>query len=145
MALLVRDRGFLPEDWRHGYLPLAALSDNPGGSGVDLPDPDLSATEWRRLRGLLPGLGLVRLGARHFGDLAALDLAREIRAQGYRGRLRIHGAVLARDLTMIRRAGIDEVELTPEQARLQPAEHWHYRSDWLPDARGQGAGASGLL
>ncbi|WP_168192110.1 DUF934 domain-containing protein [Pararhodobacter marinus] len=139
MTILVKDGGFMPEDWQAGYVPLAALSNAPGQAGVDLSTPQLGREEWARLCRLLPQIGLVRVKMRHFGDVAALDLAQAIRRTGYRGRLRAHGAVLARIYTMARRAGFDEIELDPEQARLQPAEHWRNVPDWSPARRGGGA------
>ena len=135
MSVLVRDGGFVPEDWTQGYVPLPALCDHPGGAGVDLRTPELGARDWARLCRLLPELGLVRIALRHFADVAALDLARAIRAQGYAGRLRAHGAVLAGLYTLTRRAGFDEIELDPEQARLQPAEHWRFEPGWSPAGR----------
>ncbi len=137
MAVLVSDTGFRMDDWAWGYVPLAALADQPcrqEPAGVDLSSPALSRHDWDRLCRLLPQLSLVRVRLRHFGDTAALDLAREIRARGYVGRLRAHGAVLARLYTLLRRSGFDEVELDRDQARMQPAEHWRYERGWQPPA-----------
>jgi len=136
MSVLVKDWGFVPEDWTQGYVPLWALSDHPGGAGVDLRTPEIGARDWARLCALLPELGLVRIELRHFADVAALDLARAIRAEGYAGRLRAHGAVLAGLYTLTRRAGFDEIELDRDQARLQPAEHWRFEASWSPARRG---------
>ena len=138
MTVLVKDWGFVPDDWNTGYVPLAALSNRPGRVGGDLSSPDLGRGEWARLCQLLPELGLVRIRFRHFADVAALDLARSIRARGYAGRLRAHGAVLAGLYTLSRRAGFDEVALDCEQARLQPAEHWRYETTWSPTRRRAG-------
>ena len=135
MTVLVRDGEFVADDWRAGYVPLAALSDHPGQAGVDLPSAELARADWERLCALLPELGLVRIRLRHFGDVAALDLARAIRMRGWRGRLRAHGAVLASLYTLARRAGFDEVELDADQARLQPAEHWRFEPGWSPVRR----------
>ena len=33
MTVLVTDSGFIPDDWRHGYVPLAALSAQPDQAG----------------------------------------------------------------------------------------------------------------
>ncbi len=146
MTVLVRDTGFAPDDWRTGYVPLAALADRPdseGPVGADLSSPALSQHDWQRLCALLPHLGLVRIRLRDFGDVAAFDVARAIRAQGYDGRLRAHGAVLARLYTMTRRAGFDEVELDRRQARMQPAEHWRNEPGWHPAPRRRGAGDLG--
>ncbi len=135
MTVLVKDKTFVPDDWHAGYVPLAALTDWPDGVGVDLSSPELGARDWARLAMLLPRLELVRIRLRHFGDLAALDLAHAIRAAGYDGRLRAHGAVLARAYTLIRCSGFSEVELDHAQASRQPAEHWRLDSAWQPIPR----------
>ncbi len=135
MSVLVTDAGFGPENWKNGLVPLAALSDQPcniGPVAVDLSSPELSGRDWAQLRHHLPRLSMVRVHLRHFGDTASLDLARALRAQGFAGRIRAHGAVLARLYTLLRRAGFDEVELDREQARRQPAEHWQFESLWRP-------------
>ncbi len=139
MTVLVKDWGFVPDDWNAGYVPLAALANRPGLVGVDLNSPELGRRDWARLCQLLPELGLVRIRSRHFADVAALDLARAIRATGYQRRLRAHGAVLAGVYTLARRAGFDEIELDCEQARLQPAEHWRFETAWSPARRRAGA------
>ncbi|GAB4271122.1 MAG: DUF934 domain-containing protein [Pararhodobacter sp.] len=146
MVVLVTDRGFSEDDWCDGYVPIAALADQPDAAceagtrlGVDVAHAGLDRAEWLRLRRVLPLCGLVRVALRSVGDTEAYDLARDLRRAGYRGRLRAHGAVAARFYTLLRRAGFDEVELAPEQARRQPREHWHNVRDWTPHAgrRGQ--------
>ena len=119
-------------------MPLAALSAQPDQAGpvaVDLPSPDLDPADWARLCAALPRVAMIRVRLRHFGDVRALDLARAIRAQGYDGRLRAHGAVLAQAYTLTRRAGFDEVALDRDQARRQPPEHWHNNPFWRPRSR----------
>jgi len=129
MTVLVTDAGMIPDDWHGGFMP-------PGGQGgaLDLPSASLSREARARLISALPGLALIRIRFRHFGDTAALGLARDLRAQGFAGRLRARGAVLARSYTLLRRAGFDEVELDTDQARLQPPEHWHNEVHWQPRA-----------
>lgn len=127
MAVLVTDAGMVPDDWHEGFMPLGGQ-----GRALDLPSAALTRDQRAWLEQALPGLALIRLGLRHFGDTAALDLARALRGLGFRGRLRAHGAVLARSYTLLRRAGFDEVELDNDQARLQPPEHWHNETGWQP-------------
>jgi uncharacterized protein (DUF934 family) len=142
MAVLVTDLGFVGDDWRDGYVPVAALADSPAGAcevgtalAVDLARPKLDPGEWQRLRRALPQCSLVRVALRTVGDTQAYDLARDLRTAGYRGRLRAHGAVAARFYTLLRRAGFDEVELAPEQARRQPREHWQNERGWEPQSQ----------
>lgn len=135
MTVLVTDAGIAQDDWRYGYIPLAAVARRPDLAiplGIDLPDPALDAKERARLRALLPHAGLIRIALRQFGDTAALALARDLRLAGFHARLRAHGAVAARFYTMLRRSGFSEIELDARQARLQPEEHWCNAPDWLP-------------
>ena len=77
MTVLVTDSGFIPDDWRHGYVPLAALSAQPDQAGpvaVDLPSPDLDPADWARLCAALPRVAMIRVRLRHFGDVRALGL-----------------------------------------------------------------------
>lgn len=143
MTVLVTDKGFEQDNWRDGYVPLCAasgLGEVRNATGIDLPTPILSPPEWQRLRGLLPDTRLVRVALRHFGDTQALDLARDLRTLGFRGRLRAHGAVAARFYTLLRRSGFSEIELDARQARLQPVEHWRNETGWNPGPGAQGAG-----
>lgn len=139
MTVLVTDNGFAPDDWTHGTIPLAAVSDvwdTLFALGIDFKSPELSAREWGRLGQLLPRTGLIRICVRNFGDMEAFDLAKAIRMLGYTGRLRAHGAMLARCYTLARRVGFDEIELSPQQACRQPRELWRNIPDWNPDRRG---------
>lgn len=137
MGVLVKESGFVADDWGDGYVPLSALSNAAigvarGAVGVDLSSPELEPGSWQRLCEARERIGLIRVRLREFGDRAAFDLARALRAEGYSGRLRAHGAVLAGFYTLTRRAGFDEVELAPMQAGLQPGEHWRNERDWSP-------------
>lgn len=123
MTILVTDAGFTPDNWTGGF---------EGPQVADLHEAPLPEALRLRLFAGLTGLRMVRIELRHFGDTEALALARALRRAGYGGRLRAHGAVLARDYTLLRRAGFDEVELDYDQARLQPPEHWHNQTDWQP-------------
>lgn len=136
MVLLVTDTGFHPDDWRHGFVPLAAVSPVVDGFAdclaVDLTSPEVSPADWARLTRLLPRTALVRIRLRHFGDTAAYDLATSLRRAGFRGRIRAHGAVLAGHYTLSRRAGFSEIELMTHQAQRQPSEHWQNNAGWSP-------------
>jgi len=92
----------------------------------------LSVREWQRLVYLSPHVALIRICLRHFGDTQAITLVRRLRAAGFTGRARAHGAVLARCYTFARWAGFDEVELDRAQALRQPCEHWRNDPSWQP-------------
>ena len=53
-----------------------------------------------------------------------------LREQGFSGRIRATGALIADQYAMARRVGIDEVQIPAELARRQPQEQWLARADW---------------
>jgi hypothetical protein len=125
MKVLISERGVRPDDWLNGFSEPAALGTGDVLPGADLVAP-LSPRAWETLRPRLGRLAMIRIRLRDFGDCDALDLARDLRAAGYAGRLRAQGAVLARDWPMARRSGFSEVALTLDQAHRQPPEHWSF-------------------
>lgn len=126
MSVLVRDTGFHPEDWPHGF------TDNPreiageNGAALDIgPEADIA--------GLHPRLGairLIRIAFPSFSDGRGFTLARQLRLAGYPGRLRARGHLIADQYAMLRRCGFDEVELTGPEARRQPEASWLLRANW---------------
>lgn len=140
MGIIVTDKGLRPDDWKNGYIPLAALSDSPGADigplAVEIDTRSFCARRWQRLLQVMPRLALVRIRLASFGDAVAFELARRLREAGFMGRIRAHGAVLARQYTLARRVGFSEIELNALQARLQPPEHWQDVALWMPDGLG---------
>lgn len=63
-------------------------------------------------------------------DGRGFTLARLLREQGFSGRLRATGALIADQYAMARRVGIDEVQIPADLARRQPQEQWLARADW---------------
>ncbi|SEH98914.1 phosophoadenylyl-sulfate reductase (thioredoxin) [Paracoccus alkenifer] len=108
--VLVRDDGFHPVD----TAPDVALP----------PDSDPAA--------LAPCLGasLVAVEFPAMTDGRGFTLARLLREQGFSGRIRATGALIADQYAMARRVGIDEVQIPAELARRQPQEQWLARADW---------------
>ena len=53
-----------------------------------------------------------------------------LREQGYAGRLRAVGGLIADQYAMARRVGFDEVRISAALAARQPQEQWTYRADW---------------
>lgn len=124
-VVIMRDAGFGPEDWTHG---LVSKPDDLGDAagGLDLgPDADLA-----ELAPHLERIGLIRIRFASFADGRGFTIARRLRAMGYRGRLRAAGHVLADQYAMARRAGFDEVEISPQMAARQPEAQWLARADW---------------
>lgn len=140
MAIIVTDRGLRPDDWKNGFIPLAALSDMEGADigplAIEIDTRRFCARQWLRLLRVLPRISLVRIRLVRFGDAMAFELARRLRVAGFVGRIRACGAVLAQQYTLARRVGFSEVELNALQARLQPPEHWQDVALWMPGGLG---------
>ncbi len=128
MSILITDHGIRADDWQNGYVPLVALSAGAetglGPVGVDIAAGPVPPAAWQRLLAVLRRVALIRIRLGNFADIEAFRRARRLRARGYAGRMRAHGAVLARDYPLARRAGFTEIELTARQACRQPPEHW---------------------
>ncbi|MDO5620499.1 MAG: DUF934 domain-containing protein [Paracoccus sp. (in: a-proteobacteria)] len=133
MSVIVTDKGFSPDDWTLGW--------GAEGQGVDLPhdsDPD----------GLTPELlaaPAIRIPFPSFADGRGFTLARSLRRQGFSGRLRASGHLLADQYAMARRVGFDEVEISDDLAARQPEKQWLARADWQANdyqARLRGSAAS---
>ena len=115
--VIVRDKGFAPDDWSQGY---------DGEVALDL----ASDAQVEELGGKLPTLRMIRVDFPSFADGRGFTLARLLRLKGYTGRLRAKGHVLADQYAMARRAGFDEVEISADLADRQPEEQWVFRADW---------------
>jgi len=124
MSQRVTDAGFVPEDWTGPIPPLAE-------AGPDAPALEIdTATRAEVLAGRFETLRLVRIRVASFADGRAFTLARQLRRQGYAGRLRAAGPLIADQYPMARRAGFDEVEIDDAMAARQPEPHWRAQSDW---------------
>lgn len=125
MTVLVRDAGFSPEDFAGPVLPLADLGAVEEGQGVEIGPAD----DPRALLDALGRLALVRVRFPAFNDGRGFTHARDLRALGFRGRLRAAG-LIPDQYAMARRAGFDEVELDDERARRLTEDQWLARADW---------------
>lgn len=128
MNVIVTDTGFAPDDWQAGFVTLAELAEGVAvlRAGLDLPG-DAQAED---VAPLLPRAALIRIHFAAFNDGRGFTLARRLRRLGYGGRLRAHGHMLADQYAMARRSGFDEVEISADLAARQPADQWHFRTDW---------------
>ena len=98
----------------------AALVAGVGRLGVEVAatvDPALLTPHFGRL-------ALIAIAMPSFSDGRAFSLARRLRRDGFSGRLRIVGPIIADQFPYVLACGVDEVELPPESAARQPAEHW---------------------
>lgn len=125
---LVTDKGFGPDDWLHGFTPLAdlAASDAARARAVDV----AADTDPAALAGRLAGIALIRVEFPSFSDGRGFTIAARLRRMGYRGRLRAKGHVIADQYAMARRAGFDEVEIDDALAARQPEDQWLRRAEW---------------
>jgi uncharacterized protein (DUF934 family) len=89
------------------------------------PDTDPS-----RLRDVAGRAQAIRIAFPSFADGRGFTLARQLRNNGFQGRLRAQGHVLSDQYAMARRAGFDEVEITEDLAARQPEAEWLARADW---------------
>lgn len=127
-GVIVTDSGFACDSWTGRFLPLAdwlAAAPDPALA------PDLApADDVRALLARLAVPALLRISFPGFADGRGFSQAARLRRLGYRGRLRARGHLLADQYAMARRAGFDEVEISPELARRQPEAQWRARADW---------------
>ncbi|MDF1621300.1 DUF934 domain-containing protein [Pseudothioclava nitratireducens] len=112
MSTLIRDDGFHAEDYTGPIIDLA------------------SDTQPDQLAQLTQGAALVRIDFPSFADGRGFTLASRLRAQGFAGRLRARGHVIADQYAMARRMGFDEVEISDELAARQPESQWRARANW---------------
>lgn len=128
MSVIVRDTGFVAEDY--------------AGDWVDLPsdtDPESLAQ--------FGNAAAIRIAFPAFSDGRGFTLARLLRLQGFQGRLRAEGHVICEQYAMARRSGFDEVEISETLAARQPEELWLTRADWRAhdyQSRVRGSISSGL-
>lgn len=118
-SVLVTEAGFRPGDPAEVFVGLAEAGDA-GPLRLDLPadgDPAAAAPHFARA-------DVIRIPFRSFADGRGFTLARELRRLGYRGRIRASGHVISDQWRMARACGIDEVEISAEQARRQPEAAW---------------------
>jgi uncharacterized protein (DUF934 family) len=126
MSVLIRDTGFVPEDWAQGFTTNRHEINGENGAGLIL----YSDTDTSALGGALRGIGMIKVVFDSFADGRVFTLARQLRLMGYSGRLRLSGPLLADQYAMARRVGYDEVEIDRALAARQPEPRWIFRADW---------------
>ena len=126
MAIIVRDAGFVPEDFPGTVRPLAEIDQIQEGDGIEIGPAD----DPRALVGVLGQVALVRVRFPAFNDGRGFSHARDLRSFGFHGRLRAAGYVLADQYAMARRVGFDEVEIDEAMATRQPEDQWLARANW---------------
>ncbi len=128
MSVIVTDAGFAADDWQAGYTALQDFPSDEAGRGLAL---DLASdTDPAELAGRLAGVLMIRVDFPSSSDGRGFTIARQLRRQGYDGRLRAKGHVIADQYAMARRVGFDEVEIAGDLAARQPEDQWRRRADW---------------
>jgi uncharacterized protein (DUF934 family) len=128
MSVIVTDTGFHADDWHRGYVVADRLDETSAqaGLGVELGCGEDSVAIWPWLH----SIAMIRIRFASYTDPRGFALARRLRDQGFDGRLRAQGHVLAHQYTLARRSGFDEVEISADLALRQPEEHWRFRGNW---------------
>ncbi len=124
MNVIVTDEGFAPDNWTDGYVMLEdAANDVVALDLTSDTDPDAVIDR-------LSGVKMVRVDFPSFADGRGFTIARSLRLNGFTGRLRAKGHVLADQYAMARRSGFDEVEIDHALASRQPEDQWLARANW---------------
>jgi uncharacterized protein (DUF934 family) len=129
-TVVVTEAGFRPGDPAEVFVHAVEADEGTGPLRIELAadgDPASVVPHFART-------GVIRIPFRSFADGRGFTLARELRRLGYGGRIRATGHVISDQWRMARACGIDEVEISVEQARRQPEPAW-----------GTGAGRLGYL
>lgn len=128
MSVIVTDTGFRADDWQRGFVAAGRLDATSAlaGLGVDLACGDDPGAIWP----WLASIAMIRIRFASYTEPCGFALARRLRDQGFAGRLRAQGHVLAHQYTLARRSGFDEVEISADLALRQPEEHWRFRGNW---------------
>ncbi len=127
MSQLITQEGFVAETWPpEGEI----LSFEAFWNGWDLPEETPLGVELEvtaEPADLVPWFGRLSLIVIPFATSAdgrGFSLARQLRQLGYPGRIRAKGHVLVDQFRAALRVGIDEVEISDEQAVRMPESQW---------------------
>lgn len=124
MTVIVTDNGFAADDFNGTFVALEDVANDT--AAVDVP----SNAEIADLAARLNGATAVRIAFPSFADGRGFTLAAQLRREGFTGRLRAYGHVIADQYAMARRSGFDEVEISDELAERQPEDQWLARAKW---------------
>lgn len=144
MSIIVKDSGFEQDTWEAEgglFIDLEKYGQDvaerkPELTCIDIPN-DVSVDS---LAGLFTNAAMIRVPFPSFADGRGFSLAKQLRQQGYRGRLRAVGHIIADQYGFARDCGFDEVEIDDSLASRQPEEQWmarlpnehlSYQNKWL--------------
>ena len=124
MTVIVNDTGFVADDVSEDFVGLEALSGP--AAAIDIP----SDAEVSGLAAKVAGAQILRIAFPSFADGRGFTIAAQLRRDGFKGRLRAQGHVIADQYAMARRSGFDEVEIDADLAARQPEAQWLRRANW---------------
>lgn len=128
MTIIVKDNGFSVDDWEYGYQALDPEANQMSTNATAL-DVD-GDTDINLIIDKLAGITMIRINFPSFADGRGFTLARQLRLNGFTGRLRAHGDLISDQYAMARRAGFNEVEIDREKAQRQAEDQWMCRAEW---------------
>ncbi len=128
MSIIVRDSGFEIDTWESDgglFIDLEKYGQDvaerePTKTAIDIPN-DVTVES---LKGLFESAAMIRIPFPSFADGRGFSLAKQLRQQGYAGRLRAVGHIIADQYGFTRVCGFDEVEIDDEMAKRQPEDQW---------------------
>jgi len=150
MSILVRDSGFEKDSWEAGgglFIDLEKLGQDVAEkvaehTCVDIPND----VQIDSLKGLFDNVAMIRIPFPSFADGRGFSLAKQLRQNGFEGRLRAVGHVIADQYGFARTCGFDEVEIDDDLAARQPEEQWlvrlpqdelSYQNKWFREREGR--------
>ncbi len=118
MTQIVTPAGFAEDPWAGTQVP--PLEDYSRGPTVLLPvgmDPEDLAENLDTLR-------LIVIPFDSSADGRGFSLAAQLRALGYQGHIRAKGHILVDQFRAALRSGVNDIEITADQARRNPEPQW---------------------
>lgn len=124
MTVIVNDSGFAADNFAGTFVALDEAAND--SHAVDVP----SNAEPVGLAERLKGAEAIRIAFPSFSDGRGFTIAAQLRRDGFTGRLRACGDVIADQYAMARRSGFDEIEISDDLAARQPEDQWLRRANW---------------
>lgn len=150
MPILVRDGSFQEDDWEAQgglFIDLEKFGQDVAektaeNTCVDIPN-DVKVDS---LKGLFQNAAMIRVPFPSFADGRGFSLAKQLRQNGYEGKLRAVGHVIADQYGFALSCGFDEIEIDEKLAERQPENQWlarmphdalSYQHRWLKERQGR--------
>ena len=121
MSQVIDKTGFCENKWDH--LPIPSLQEYQGEPAIQLHSND----DVQQLISHFETLQLIVIGFDTFSDGRGFSQAARLRNLGYEKHIRARGHVLVDQFRAALRCGIDDVEISDQQARRNPEHQWQNR------------------